>query len=49
MTTITAASGVTLNGVSAGSGAISARWGGVSLYKKATNTWLAMGAIGTVA
>lgn len=48
-TTITGDTGVTVNGVSAGSGDLSAQWGAVSLYKSATNTWYAMGAIGTVA
>lgn len=49
VTTITAASGVTLNGVSAGSGAISTRWSGVSLWKRNTNEWTVMGGIGAVA
>lgn len=48
-TTITGATGVTVNGVSAGSGDLSAQWGAVSLYKSATDTWYAMGSIGTVA
>ena len=48
-TTIDATTGVTLNGVSAGNGAISAQWGSVSLIKTAADTWLAMGAIGAVA
>lgn len=48
ITTITADTGVTLNGVSAGSGAISGQFGGVSLMKVATNTWIATGAIGAV-
>ena len=48
-TTITADTGVTLNGVSAGSGDLSAQWAGVSLYKSATDTWYAIGGIGTVA
>ncbi len=47
-TTVTAASGVTLNGVSAGSGAIGARFAGVLLIKVDTNTWIATGNIATV-
>ena len=47
-TTITGASGVTVNGVSAGSGDLAAQWSAVSLLKTATNTWLAMGDIGAV-
>ena len=49
VTTITAASGVTLNGVSAGSGALSNQYAAVTLYKIATDTWIASGGIGTVA
>lgn len=48
-TSIAGATGVTLNGVSAGTGALSAQWSSVSLLKTATDTWLAMGDIGTVA
>lgn len=48
-TTVTGDTGVTVNGVSAGSGDLSAQWSAVSLLKTATNTWLAMGDIGTVA
>lgn len=48
VTTISAASGVTLNGVSAGSGAINNRYQGVSLLKTGTNTWVASGDIATV-
>lgn len=47
-TTITAAAGVTLNGVSAGSGAMSAQWGGLTLWKTGTDTWLVTGAVGAV-
>lgn len=47
-TTITGDTGVTVNGVSAGSGDISDQYGGVSLLKVATNTWIASGAIGEV-
>ena len=48
-TSITAATGVTLNGVTAGTGAITAIYDEVRLYKTATDTWLAVGEIGTVA
>jgi len=49
-TTITASTGVTLNGVSAGSGALSAQYAGVSLLKIGTDAWLATnGTLGTVA
>lgn len=48
-TTIAAAGGVTLNGVTAGSGTITARYGAVTLRKIATNSWLVAGAIGSVA
>jgi len=49
VTTITGDTGVTVNGVSAGSGAINNRYQGVSLLKVATNTWIASGDIATVA
>ena len=49
VTTITAASGVTLNGVSAGSGAMDGQYKVVTLQKRATNTWIVFGAIGAVA
>jgi len=48
-TTVTGDTGVTVNGVSAGSGDLSAQWSAVSLLKTASDTWLAMGDIGTVA
>lgn len=48
-TTIDATTGVTLNGVSGGNGTLTAQWSSVSLLKTATDTWLAMGDIGTVA
>lgn len=48
-TTITADVGVTLNGVAAGSGTITAQWDEIRLYKVATDTWYATGAIGAVA
>jgi hypothetical protein len=50
--TITAASGVTLNGVSAGSGEVatpaSGEHTGVSLWKVGTNAWYVIGNIGAV-
>lgn len=49
VTTIDAAAGVTLNGVSGGQGDISAQWATVLLVKVATDTWEAWGSIGTVA
>lgn len=50
VTTITAAAGVTLNGVTAGSGAMQTRWrGAVSLWKTGTDAWIANGAVDAVA
>jgi hypothetical protein len=43
VTTITADTGVTLNGVSAGSGAISAQYSAVTIIKRATDTWIMFG------
>lgn len=48
-TTIDAATGVTLNGVSGGQGDVSAQWATVMLRKTATDAWEAWGSIGTVA
>lgn len=48
-TSITGDTGVTVNGVSAGSGDIQNQYQGVALLKVATNTWVASGDIGTVA
>lgn len=48
VTTIAGATGVTVNGVSAGSGAMSAQWQGVALMKIATDEWVVSGAIGAV-
>lgn len=48
-TTIDAATGVTLNGVSGGAGDINNQYQGVSLLKIGTDTWVASGDIGTVA
>ena len=41
--------GVTLNGVSAGSGALGGQYSAVTLFKIATDTWVASGDIATVA
>jgi len=49
VTSITGATGVTVNGVSAGTGAIAAQWTGVTLTQTATNIWLAEGNIGAFA
>ncbi len=43
VTTITADTGVTLNGVSAGSGAINSQYKAIILMKVDTNTWLMTG------
>ena len=48
-TTIQAAAGVTLNGVSEGSATLSGQWSGVSLYKRATDAWVIQGDHGGVA
>ncbi len=48
VTSITGDTAVTLNDVSAGSGDISAQFGVASLYKRATDSWLAYGDIGAV-
>lgn len=48
-TTIAGDTGVTVNGVSAGSGDIQTQYQGVQLLKIATDTWVARGDIGTVA
>jgi hypothetical protein len=44
-TTITGATGVTVNGVSAGSAGINARYSGASLYKRGTDEWIVLGDI----
>ena len=49
ITTIEGDTGVTLNGVVAGSGAINDQYSGVTLLKIATDTWIAEGNIETVA
>ena len=48
-TSVAGDTGVTLNGVSAGSGDISSQYALVSIEKTATNTWRMSGAHGTVA
>ena len=48
-TTIEALATVTLNGVADGAAVISARYQGVTLYKRDTNEWVMSGAHGTVA
>jgi len=47
--TITGATGVTINGVSAGSGTLSAQYSAASLLNTATDTWLLIGDHGGVA
>ena len=47
-TTITGGSGVTVNGVSTGSGAIAAQYASASCLKIATDTWLLIGNHGGV-
>jgi hypothetical protein len=47
--TIEGDTGVTLNGVSAGSTAITAQYGGATIKKIATDTWLVFGKINDVA
>lgn len=48
-TTIDAVTGVNLNGISSGAGAINARRQGVSLVRLTENDWLATGDIGVIA
>ena len=47
-TSVTGASGVTVNGVNGGTGAIAAQYAAVSCVKLATNTWVLMGNHGGV-
>jgi hypothetical protein len=47
--TVEGDTGVTVNGVSAGGAALTARYTGVTLVKVATNEWVMMGSHGTVA
>jgi len=49
VTSITGDTGVTLNGVSAGSGAINNQYQGASITKRSANVWIVLGDIGTVA
>jgi hypothetical protein len=46
---VTGGSGVTLNGVSTGTGAMNAQYAAVTIFKIATNTWLMTGAHAVVA
>ena len=48
-TSIKGVLGVTLNGVGAGTGAMTGQWDEVRLYKVSTDNWYATGAIGAVA
>jgi hypothetical protein len=48
-TAIESATGVSLNGVSAGDGAIGSRWQGAALTKIGTDTWIVSGDISEVA
>jgi hypothetical protein len=48
-TTITGATGVVLNGVTAGSGALVGRWDEVTVSKVGTDAWYVTGDVGTVA
>ena len=48
LTTITASAGVNLNGVSGGSGSISARYGVVKLRHVSDNVWVVNGDIGAI-
>lgn len=49
VTSITADATVTLNGVSAGSGALGAQFSGVSIYKRGLDEWIVQGDIGVIA
>ncbi len=49
VTTIQAGTGVSLNGVTAGGGDIQAQYGGVTLLRTASDTWVASGNIGSIA
>ncbi len=48
VTTVEGGTGVTVNGVSTGSSAITAQYKAATMLKTATNTWLLQGSIGTV-
>lgn len=47
-TTVTGDTGVTVNGVSAGGGAITAQYAAVTIVKDATDAWIMMGSHGVV-
>ncbi|MGY3436451.1 MULTISPECIES: hypothetical protein [unclassified Marinovum] len=47
--TITGDTGVTINGVAAGSADVAAQWQGAVLRKYDTDAWLLIGAVGEVA
>ncbi len=49
ITSINGAAGVTINGVTAGTGALSGQYKGVMLIKTATDAWDVLGAIGSIA
>ena len=49
LTIQTAGAAITLNGVSAGSTAITAQWGGATIKKIATDEWIIVGKINDVA
>lgn len=48
-TSVEGDTGVDVNGVTAGSGDITAQYGAVQIIKRATNAWIAIGAIGAIA
>lgn len=48
VTSIKGATGVTINGVAAGTGAIGTRWQGASLLKIGTDAWVLSGDVGAV-
>jgi hypothetical protein len=49
VTSVAGGTGVTVNGVSTGTGAIDAQYKAVTIIKDATDTWFMVGAHGTVA
>lgn len=49
LTTVTGDTGVTINGVSAGSGDITDQYKAVSLLKIATDSWIITGEVGAIA
>ena len=48
LTTVSGAAGVTVNGVTPGGGATAGQYFAISLYKRGTNEWIAIGSQGTV-